>query len=57
MTVANGGVMIQNEKFMTIFKVEGLKNYNATIIYRKCINISTKVAPSEWKKLKKVGSV
>lgn len=54
MQVASGGVIFQNEGKMAIFKVEGLKNYNATITYKNGINIATKVPPCEWKKLKKI---
>lgn len=54
MQVYNGGVVIKSEKIMKMFKVEGLKNYNATITYKNGINIATKVPPCEWIGLKKI---
>jgi hypothetical protein len=54
MQVINDGITIFTEKGMTIFKVEGLKNWDASIIYNNCINIMAKVPPCLWNKLDKI---
>jgi len=54
MMVMSGGITVQNEKGMAVFQIEGLKNWDASIIYHNCINILSKVPPREWNKLKKI---